>query len=89
MEDYGLPTWGSYLIFALATIVLGALLGLVSFIDFPNYLLYLILDFQILVCVIDFIYPPRQSSTSKPTNAEKREDKHSGDELVSILFYFL
>lgn len=30
MEEYGLPTWGSYLIFALATILVGALLGLVS-----------------------------------------------------------
>lgn len=30
MEDFGLPTWGSYLIFAIATIVLGAILGLVS-----------------------------------------------------------
>ncbi|XP_043491730.1 thioredoxin-related transmembrane protein 1 [Polistes fuscatus] len=29
MEDFGLPTWGSYLIFAVATIVLGALLGLI------------------------------------------------------------
>lgn len=30
MEDFGLPTWGSYLIFSVATIVLGAILGLVS-----------------------------------------------------------
>lgn len=30
VEDYGLPTWGSYLVFALATIFVGALLGLVS-----------------------------------------------------------
>lgn len=29
MEDFGLPTWGSYLIFAVATIVLGAILGLI------------------------------------------------------------
>lgn len=29
MEDYGLPTWGSYLIFAIATIIFGALLGLI------------------------------------------------------------
>ncbi|XP_028178274.1 thioredoxin-related transmembrane protein 1-like [Ostrinia furnacalis] len=29
METYGLPTWGSYLIFAIATIFIGALLGLV------------------------------------------------------------
>lgn len=28
METYGLPTWGSYLIFAVATIFVGALLGL-------------------------------------------------------------
>lgn len=30
VEEYGLPTWGSYLVFALATILVGALLGLVS-----------------------------------------------------------
>ncbi|CAH0718422.1 unnamed protein product, partial [Brenthis ino] len=29
METYGLPTWGSYLIFAVATIFIGALLGLI------------------------------------------------------------
>ncbi|KAL0273630.1 UNVERIFIED_CONTAM: hypothetical protein PYX00_006261 [Menopon gallinae] len=29
LEEYGLPTWGSYLIFAVATIFIGALLGLV------------------------------------------------------------
>jgi len=36
MEEYGLPSWGSYLIFAMATIVLGAVLGLflVCVIDF-------------------------------------------------------
>ena len=31
VEVYGLPTWGSYLVFALATILVGALLGLVGF----------------------------------------------------------
>ncbi|KAG6444140.1 hypothetical protein O3G_MSEX003212 [Manduca sexta] len=29
METYGLPTWGSYLIFAIATIFIGAVLGLI------------------------------------------------------------
>lgn len=29
-EDFGLPSWGSYLIFAFVTIILGALLGLVN-----------------------------------------------------------
>ncbi|XP_050459361.1 thioredoxin-related transmembrane protein 1 [Cataglyphis hispanica] len=41
LEDIGLPTWGSYLIFAIATIFLGAILGL------------------LIVCLIDFIYPPK------------------------------
>lgn len=30
VKDYGLPEWGSYLIFALCTILVGALIGLVS-----------------------------------------------------------
>lgn len=30
LEEIGLPTWGSYLIFAFGTIILGAILGLVS-----------------------------------------------------------
>lgn len=34
LEEIGLPTWGSYLIFAVATIILGAVLGLVSNIFF-------------------------------------------------------
>jgi len=29
-DDYGIPVWGSYLIFAVATIILGLLIGLVS-----------------------------------------------------------
>uniref|UniRef100_A0A0A9W0N3 Thioredoxin-related transmembrane protein 1 n=1 Tax=Lygus hesperus TaxID=30085 RepID=A0A0A9W0N3_LYGHE len=29
MVEYGLPTWGSYVIFSLVTIILGALLGLI------------------------------------------------------------
>ncbi|GLV42656.1 uncharacterized protein CBL_03396 [Carabus blaptoides fortunei] len=64
MEDFGLPTWGSYLIFALATILLGALLGL------------------ILVCIIDFIYPPRSTCKKDEKNAKHKNDKDSGDELA-------
>lgn len=52
METYGLPTWGSYLIFAVATIFIGALLGL------------------FLVCIIDFLYPPRRSEKVLVTQAE-------------------
>lgn len=29
VEDYGIPYWGSYILFAFATIIFGAILGLV------------------------------------------------------------
>lgn len=65
MEDFGLPTWGSYLIFAVATIILGAVLGL------------------ILVCIIDFFYPPKYSHCKKTDNNKlKKSDQSSGDELA-------
>ncbi|XP_068221188.1 thioredoxin-related transmembrane protein 1-like [Palaemon carinicauda] len=66
VEEYGLPTWGSYLVFALATVVVGALLGL------------------ILVCIIDFMFPPKApgsySSAAGPRDddedlVEDRQDK--------------
>jgi hypothetical protein len=62
METYGLPIWGSYIIFALFTIVLGALLGLVNlFLVLANSLILIgdVLRLQLLVCIIDCIYPPR------------------------------
>ncbi|CAG0903363.1 unnamed protein product [Cyprideis torosa] len=59
VEQYSIPMWGSFGIFALATIVTGALLGL------------------ILVCITDFLYPPKpvdlsafQSSASKVVTAQ-------------------
>ena len=36
-EEYGLPSWMSYVLFALATIIVGALLGLVSFFFLRSY----------------------------------------------------
>ncbi|XP_063994788.1 thioredoxin-related transmembrane protein 1-like [Diachasmimorpha longicaudata] len=66
MEDFGLPTWGSYLIFAIATIIIGAILGL------------------LIVCVIDFIYPPKpaksQNYSRKGKETGERKDKNSDDE---------
>ncbi|VVC36508.1 Hypothetical protein CINCED_3A023857 [Cinara cedri] len=56
VAEYGLPTWGSYLIFAIATIFVGAVLGL------------------ILVCIIDFIYPPNH-----PKDHSKDKDKECSD----------
>ncbi|XP_072751943.1 thioredoxin-related transmembrane protein 1 [Anoplolepis gracilipes] len=78
LEDIGLPTWGSYLIFAVATIILGAILGL------------------FIVCLIDFIYPPKpaqqqskkkQDGTLDSSMQEKNLDEDEiaenvGDDLV-------
>uniref|UniRef100_T1J9K3 Thioredoxin domain-containing protein n=1 Tax=Strigamia maritima TaxID=126957 RepID=T1J9K3_STRMM len=48
IEEYGIPYWGSYLIFALVTILIGAILGL------------------ILVCIIDFVFPPKMTTPPSP-----------------------
>ncbi|KRT79750.1 Thioredoxin, partial [Oryctes borbonicus] len=67
MEDFGLPTWGSYLIFAIATIILGALLGLI---------LVCCIDL-----IYPPKYSSVKKSDDK-AKQEKRTDKHSGDELA-------
>lgn len=88
MEDFGLPTWGSYLIFALATIILGALLGLVR--GSKIIIKLIILNefyFQVLVCLIDMVYPPRVPK-SVVSKTDKKEHKNK-DELVSILIKYL
>lgn len=68
-KEYGLPVWGSYALFAIGTILLGAILGL------------------ILVCVIDFMFPPK-SAQRKSFSEHKKNLKHEkvaeeikGDEL--------
>jgi len=58
-EEYQLPYWISYVAFALATIILGGVLGL------------------ILVCCIDFIFPPRREDHQH--QEEKRGDKKDSD----------
>lgn len=59
LEDIGLPTWGSYLIFAVATIILGAILGL------------------FIVCLIDFIYPPKPAQQQ----SKKKQDGMSDNSM--------
>lgn len=68
-KEYGLPTWGSYALFAIGTILLGAILGL------------------ILVCVIDFMFPPKSaqrksfSEHKRSLKNEKETEDLKGDEL--------
>lgn len=47
-----------------------------------NLLLFLL---QVLVCIIDFIYPPKPLYKTDD-DKDKKEDKDSGDELVGIFF---
>ncbi|EFN80766.1 Thioredoxin domain-containing protein 1 [Harpegnathos saltator] len=53
LEKIGLSEWGSYFIFVIATIILGAVMGL------------------LIVCLIDFIYPPKPAS--QPTKQGKKK----------------
>jgi len=63
IEEYGLPYWGSYIVFALATVIIGALLGL------------------ILVCVVDFVFPPR-TAASAHDNAEKLKANENDQDIM-------
>lgn len=60
-EEYQLPYWISYVAFALATIILGGVLGL------------------ILVCCIDFIFPPRREDHQHSSSSSKRGEKKDSD----------
>ncbi len=72
VEDYGIPYWGSYILFAFATILLGAILGLVQILFNLIYLvsnqIYSLTNLQLIVCVIDLIFP------AKLTNEDIREE---------------
>nr|CAD7432769.1 unnamed protein product [Timema monikensis] len=141
MEEYGLPTWGSYLIFAVATIFIGALLGLLRLHDHhyreqhsshytttttennysshyttattenntvhttrpplqrtTQFTLYTLVPsdnircilLQMLVCVIDLIYPPKPVSgrssvqlKEKLAPEDEQEEEDEEDEDVS------
>jgi len=52
LEQYGIPAWAAYVIFGLATILLGLILGL------------------ILVCIIDFVYPPVSSQAKSAQHSQ-------------------
>ena len=65
VEDYGIPYWGSYIVFALATILVGAILGLVSA-QIRHFINLTIANksfqhhhHQLIVCVIDLIWPAK------------------------------
>ncbi|KAM7342847.1 thioredoxin-related transmembrane protein 1 isoform 1-T2 [Cochliomyia hominivorax] len=66
-EEYGLPTWGSYALFTIGTVFVGAALGL------------------ILVCVVDFLYPPkklqRQSFSESKENSKNDVEDIANDEI--------
>lgn len=61
-EEYGLPTWGAYGLFAMATILIGAILGL------------------FLVCVVDFLYPPKKAHRQSFSESNKNIE-HSVEDI--------
>jgi len=61
IEEYGLPYWGSYIVFALATVIIGALLGL------------------ILVCIVDFVFPPRAAAQTEEHVEKEKPSEHDQD----------
>uniref|UniRef100_A0A034WDA4 Thioredoxin-related transmembrane protein 1 n=1 Tax=Bactrocera dorsalis TaxID=27457 RepID=A0A034WDA4_BACDO len=63
-EEYGLPTWGSYALFAIGTIFIGAGLGL------------------LLVCVVDFLYPPKKSQ--RQSFSEFKEKSAGSDGIEDL-----
>lgn len=64
-EEYGLPTWGSYALFAIATIFVGAALGL------------------ILVCVVDFLLPPKKTQRQSFSETKERTDLNGVEDIAN------
>ncbi|XP_066592699.1 thioredoxin-related transmembrane protein 1 [Prorops nasuta] len=80
-EDFGLPTWGSYLIFAIATIGLGAILGLivVFLIDFVYAFICKLYtgDEEIVQHVKDDLVD--EEGLEKEADNEKKDDSKAED----------
>lgn len=57
-----MPTWGSYALFAIGTIFVGATLGL------------------LLVCVVDFLYPPKKSQRQSFSEFKEKSVSSDGTE---------
>ncbi|KAJ8708074.1 hypothetical protein PYW08_010440 [Mythimna loreyi] len=75
METYGLPTWGSYLIFALATIFVGALLGL---------LLVCIIDLLYPPRRTDKVFVSQKDLDKRARGDQDGKDKQSDDDQELI-----
>lgn len=62
VQEKGIPAWGSYLVFGLATLILGSVLGF------------------IIVCIIDYIFPPAPKQPKKQSSDKKQKDKKKESE---------
>lgn len=78
VEDYGIPYWGSYILFAFATILLGALLGLVRFYKQLDSVYLFVVLFQLIVCIIDLLFPTKvEDFQTKTTTANSASSEKS------------
>lgn len=79
VEEYGIPYWGSYVLFAFATILLGAILGLVcvqkcSKMSSSNHFPSL----QLIVCLIDLLFPAKPLPATEVSQPKQSENKSVG-----------
>jgi len=74
VEDYGIPYWGSYILFAFATILLGALLGL---------LIVCIIDLVFPAKALDFSYETSKSAGA-PADSDADKDIIEDNESTEL-----
>ena len=77
VEEFGIPQWGSYVIFAFATIILGALLGL---------LIVCLIDLVFPAKVAPIVPEPssrdQQSTPGSSSAGEEKDKKKEGGDKV-------
>lgn len=71
VENVGIPAWASYSLFAIVTLALGCVLGFVSR---PRCIRLHPLVFQIIVCVIDYVFPTGNIAPKKTDQKKAAKD---------------
>lgn len=63
LDEYSIPSWASYVLFAIVTILLGALIGL------------------LFVCIVDFIFPPKNIRKSFVQTNDEIDNANDVDDI--------
>ncbi|KFM59884.1 Thioredoxin-related transmembrane protein 1, partial [Stegodyphus mimosarum] len=73
VEDYGIPYWGSYIIFGLVTILVGALLGLI---------VVCVIDFFCPTKAAGYEPLPRNSSRDSKPKEKESDEEYEGEDII-------